>query len=141
MTRPREAVPPATSTGIDQPSGETTASLRGFFPLPRGLTTGLSAVPQPLYLMRDSGGGPVPGLNWSGPHDVPAIGVRVVVTLNGFGPGVVTGYRVEEGNDDRTIYYLALEVCVDAPPAWFADRFPGETRIAVSGLEFRPVPI
>ncbi|MEW5926006.1 MAG: hypothetical protein AB1941_00830 [Gemmatimonadota bacterium] len=141
MTRRGDPASPARSTGIDQPSAETTPPPGGFAALPRGLTTGLSAVPQPLHLMRDSGGGPVPGLNWSGPHDVPAIGARVVVTLNGFGPGVVTGYRIEEGNDACTIYYLALEVCVDAPPAWFADRFPGETRIAVSGLEFRPVPI
>lgn len=141
MTRHREPVPPATSTGIGQPSDETPPAHPAFDSPPPGRSTGLAAVPQPFHLMRDTGGAPVHGLNWSGPHDVPAIGARVVVTLNGFGPGVVTGYRVDEGSDDGTIYYLALEVCVDAPPAWFADRFPGETRIAVSGLEFRPVPI
>lgn len=136
MTRRREPAAPASSAGIDQPPQ---AVLR-FDSLPPTQNRGLRAVPHPFTRMRDTGG-PVPGLNWAGPHDVPAVGARVEVTMNSFGPGTVRGYRTEPGNDARTIHFLFLEVHVDAPPAWFARDHPGEHLIAVTGVEFRPLPI
>ena len=41
--------------------------------------------------------GGCPEGKWSGPKYPPAIGDRVTVNFNGFGPGTVTKYFVEQG--------------------------------------------
>ena len=48
---------------------------------------------------------------WTGNQYPPAVGERVVANFNGFGPGVVTGYRAVDG-------YLAIEITVDKQPEW-----------------------
>jgi len=57
---------------------------------------------------------PGPAL-WSGKADPPAIGARVEVFMNGFGPAVVRGYFVEHR-------WLGLYVTCDNPPAWWVEQ-------------------
>lgn len=47
----------------------------------------------------------------------PAIGERVEVTMNGFGPGTVVGYFVESG-------FIGIEVKVDNRPDWHRKQDP-----------------
>lgn len=59
---------------------------------------------------------PLAGAVWSGDIPVPAIGDRVIVNFNGFGPGVVRGYFTEPGSDCD---YLGVYVECDASPIWW----------------------
>jgi hypothetical protein len=52
---------------------------------------------------------------WSGDKDPPAIGEKVKVYMNGFGPGTVTSYFVEYG-------WLGVLVKFDKPPKWWVKQ-------------------
>jgi hypothetical protein len=63
---------------------------------------------------------PVAGkLVWSGDKMPPAIGDRVVATVNRIGAGVVESYFREHG-------YLGVAVRVENPPDWFVKQNKGK---------------
>jgi hypothetical protein len=55
------------------------------------------------------------GVMWSGAVEPPAVGDRVLVTVNGLGPGAVTGYFIEHG-------WLGVYVRLDSPPDWWVKQ-------------------
>lgn len=57
-------------------------------------------------------------LRWSGLGAPPAIGARVTVRMNGFGPGVVVAYFHAYG-------YLGVEVKCDRLPTWYVKQESG----------------
>ncbi len=74
-------------------------------------------------------------LTWSGSQPVPAIGARVRVYLNSFGPALVKAYFHAEG-------YLGVVCLPDQLPAWFQQQNPGVLEGHFFGRElepFRPV--
>lgn len=70
---------------------------------------------------------------WSGKQPPPAIGDRVVVNFNGFGPATVLDYFVEAG-------WLGVEVKLDKQPEWHRKQNGRQTCIKVFGLEIDPSP-
>jgi hypothetical protein len=78
---------------------------------------------------------PPPALPYWAPRTFavpPAIGTRVHVTMNGFGPATVVGYLVEHG-------FVGLHVRPDVRPAWHVKQAPGRDVICVYGTEIRPL--
>ncbi|MGI4741286.1 MAG: hypothetical protein ACRYG7_39475 [Janthinobacterium lividum] len=76
------------------------------------------------------------GLTWSGTQPVPAIGARVHLYLNSFGPAQVTAYFHADG-------YLGVVCAPEVLPAWFQQQSPGVREGHFFGIElepFRPVP-
>ena len=67
------------------------------------------------------------GYLWSGAADVPGIGERVRVRMNGLGLGTVTGYLVEHG-------WLGVRVQLDNPPDWYRKQ-NGNKHAMVFGVE------
>lgn len=73
---------------------------------------------------------------WTGTGDVtspPAIGARIVVHMNGFGPSTVTRYVEWAG-------FLGVECRPDKLPAWYMKQSPDAARsglIIVYGPEIR----
>ncbi len=60
------------------------------------------------------------GLIWSGSGDLPAIGARVHIYLNGFGPAEVKACFHADG-------YLGVLCAPDEMPAWYQRQSPGVT--------------
>jgi hypothetical protein len=75
---------------------------------------------------------PLWGLS-SGFAEPPAIGSRVDILINGFGPGVVLSYFVEAG-------FLGVAVRPDVRPAWHVRQSPERNVALVFGAEVRPEP-
>ena len=78
---------------------------------------------------------PHPGqlARWSGRDTVatpPAIGARVDVPINGFGPGEVLAYFIEHG-------FLGVKVRPDKRPAWHVEQNPGRDFCLVYGNEIK----
>jgi hypothetical protein len=71
-------------------------------------------------------------LKWSGPGLVPAIGARVVITMNSFGPALVKAYFHAEG-------YLGVICAPDQLPAWYQKQSPGVTMGHFFGRELEAV--
>lgn len=69
---------------------------------------------------------------WSGVTQPPAVGTPVQVTVNGIGPGVVTGYAVEGG-------WLGVMVQADEAtrPAWHKEQNPTNAPSLVFGMEMK----
>jgi hypothetical protein len=57
-------------------------------------------------------------LYWSGPFPIPLIEERVHIFMNGFGDGVVLGYKEAEG-------YLGIVVHLYDPPDWYIRNCDG----------------
>ena len=70
-------------------------------------------------------------LIWSGTQPVPAIGARVRVYMNGFGPALVEAYFHAEG-------YLGVVCRPDQLPAWFRQQNPGVQEGHFFGRELEP---
>jgi len=77
---------------------------------------------------------------WSGKEPVPAIGERVIVTMNRLGPGTVEAYFIEDT-------FLGVYVKLENPPEWWIKQTKGKTFgrrtgcAMVFGLEIkRPEP-
>jgi hypothetical protein len=87
-----------------------------------GCTYGLRAIPGA-------------GERWSGDYPVPAIGDRIDVVMNGFGPGVVVAYFINAGTEGRV--YLGVEVRPDTRPDWHVRQNPGRPNCLVFGAETR----
>ena len=73
---------------------------------------------------------------WTGTGAIPAVGQKVVVTMNRFGPGTVTGHVVRDG-------YLAVLVELDSPPEWYVSQCAKKSLnpkapAAFFGTEIRP---
>ena len=62
---------------------------------------------------------PLLGAKWSNEKTIPVIGDRIVVTMNGFGPGVVRGYFTERGSDAD---YQGVYVECDKLPNWYVNQ-------------------
>jgi len=58
------------------------------------------------------------GYLWSGDGDIPLVGGRVVVRMNGLGAGKVIGYFIEHG-------WLGVEVKLENAPAWHKQQTKG----------------
>ena len=71
------------------------------------------------------------GLIWSGKGEVPAIGARVYIYLNSFGPAEVRAYFHAEG-------YLGVLCAPDVLPDWFERQNPGVRLVHVFGRELEP---
>ncbi|WP_426491310.1 hypothetical protein [Hymenobacter sp. 102] len=71
------------------------------------------------------------GLQWSGRGQVPAIGARVSIYLNGFGPAEVKAYFHAEG-------FLGVVCAPEVLPAWFQRQCPGVTLGHCFGRELEP---
>lgn len=71
---------------------------------------------------------------WGGTVPPPPIGAEIVVTINGCGPAIVTGYFVE-GN------FLGLRCRLTDPPAWHVKQNKGDPNGHVFGTEFRPADV
>ena len=70
---------------------------------------------------------------WSGTFNLPKIGQRVNVTVNGMGTGVVRSYFFESG-------YFGVEVLLDVRPKWHLEKNGDEHPTAlVFGLEIEPI--
>lgn len=69
------------------------------------------------------------GLSWSGKGEVPAIGTRVYIHMNGFGLAEVKAYFHAEG-------YLGVICQPDKMPAWLAAH--GVTQGHFFGIELAP---
>jgi hypothetical protein len=67
---------------------------------------------------------------WSAPFDPPAVGAAIVVTMNGCGPAVVTGYFTQEG-------WLGVRCRLLDPPAWHVKQNNGNPNGHVFGAEFK----
>jgi hypothetical protein len=67
---------------------------------------------------------------WSGKGEPPKLGSRVVVTMNGLGPGEVRGFFVQGG-------YLGIGVKLDSPPHWYKYQNKGNPIARVFGAEVR----
>jgi len=70
-------------------------------------------------------------LIWSGAGDVPAIGARVHIYMNGFGPAEVRAYFHCEG-------YLGVLCAPDQMPDWYRKQAPGITLGHFYGKELEP---
>lgn len=76
------------------------------------------------------------GLTWSGVGEVPAVGGRVHIYLNSFGPAEVKAYFHADG-------YLGVICQPDVLLAWYQQQSPGVTLGHFFGREldpFRPKP-
>ncbi|MCA8833295.1 hypothetical protein [Hymenobacter pini] len=71
------------------------------------------------------------GLLWSGRGEVPAIGDRVHIYLNGFGAAEVKAYFHAEG-------FLGVVCAPEVLPAWFQRQCPGVTLGHCFGRELEP---
>lgn len=71
------------------------------------------------------------GLLWSGAGDVPAIGARVHIYMNSFGPAEVRAYFHREG-------YLGVLCAPDQMPDWYQKQAPGVTLGHFYGKELEP---
>ena len=76
---------------------------------------------------------------WSG-SKIPALGDRVHVKMNSYGPGTVIGYFVESGERNEedgggTFSFLGLHVKVDKPPQWHLKQNKNTPYICVYGVE------
>jgi hypothetical protein len=63
----------------------------------------------------------------------PAVGARVDVRINGFGPATVLGYFVEHG-------FLGVKVKPDVRPPWHVRQNPSRDVALVFGAEIAPEP-
>jgi hypothetical protein len=95
----------------------------------------LTSLPEPLVTaatvqLGDDGMYPKPEASqryfWSNTLQPPAVGDRVDVRMNGFGPGTVTGYFTEFG-------YLGVYVKVDRLPDWYVKQNKGKEKDANYG--------
>lgn len=71
------------------------------------------------------------GLTWSGTQPVPAVGARVHLYLNSFGPAQVKAYFHAEG-------YLGVVCAPEVLPAWFQQQSPGVREGHFFGIELEP---
>ena len=62
-------------------------------------------------------------LYWSGTFPIPTVGSHVHVYMNGFGDGMVVGYKEAEG-------YLGVVVQVTDPPDWYLRNCDGKNEPA-----------
>lgn len=60
----------------------------------------------------------------------PAIGTKIIVTMNSIGPGTVRGYFTEDG-------YLGLLVELHKPPKWWIEQNPSRPLGHIFGPEFK----
>lgn len=67
---------------------------------------------------------------WSGKREVPVIGQRVLVIVNGMGEGVVSAYFFENG-------YLGVHVKLDKSPEYRVRQGIGHKPAMVFGTEVR----
>lgn len=75
---------------------------------------------------------------WSSKAPIPAIGDRVHVNINGFGPGTVVAYFLAYAGDTKAgnpIYYLGVEVHCDEDPDWYTRHHGGHCHPLVFGAE------
>lgn len=66
---------------------------------------------------------------WRGADPIPAQGERVQVTLNGLGPGTVSGFflageagKADPANPERR--FLGVAVMLESPPDWYKQQTP-----------------
>lgn len=71
------------------------------------------------------------GLIWSGAGELPAIGSRVTIYLNSYGPATVNGYFHADG-------YLGVICSPDTLPDWFKKQSPGVTKGHFYGIDLVP---
>lgn len=71
------------------------------------------------------------GLSWSGDSEVPAIGARVHIYMNDFGPATVRAYFHAEG-------FLGVLCAPDTMPAWLRESSPSVTMGHFFGRELEP---
>lgn len=69
---------------------------------------------------------------WGAKEPPPPIGAEIIVTMNGCGPAIVTGYFVLEN-------FLGLRCRLLSPPAWHVKQNNGDPNGHVFGPEFRRV--
>ena len=93
-----------------------------------------STLPAYAQLTWDEKGKPIKtegALMWGGKGvEPPAIGSEIVVTINGCGPAIVTGYFEEGG-------FLGLMCRLTNPPEWHVKQNNGNPNGHVFGPEFR----
>jgi hypothetical protein len=71
------------------------------------------------------------GLIWSGAGELPAIGSRVTIYMNSYGPATVNGYYHADG-------YLGVICSPDKLPDWFKKQSPGVTKAHFFGRDLDP---
>jgi hypothetical protein len=71
------------------------------------------------------------GLVWSGDGELPAIGARVHIYMNDFGPAEVRAYFHAEG-------FLGVLCAPDTMPAWLRESSPNVTTGHFFGRELEP---
>jgi hypothetical protein len=86
----------------------------------------------PVFKRREGDERPYRHALWSGAGEPPAVGSRVIVRINGIGPGTVTGYAVEGG-------YLGVMVQADEAtrPDWHKKQNPSNGPAIVFGAELK----
>ncbi|MDF7815488.1 MULTISPECIES: hypothetical protein [Hymenobacter] len=85
----------------------------------------------PKYVGFPTRNGLPPVLIWSGEGQVPAIGARVHIYMNSFGPAVVKAYFHADG-------YLGVLCAPEVLPDWFQRQSPGVTLVHIFGRELEP---
>lgn len=78
----------------------------------------------------------VPEGKWSGQYPIPAIGERVMVTINGLGEGIVCAYFCEKGAETL---YVGVEVSLEKQPDWHKKQCGIGKNALVFGVETRAV--
>lgn len=69
-------------------------------------------------------------VKWVNPEPPPPIGAEIIVTMNGCGPAIVTGYFVEDN-------WLGLRCRLTNPPEWHVKQNKGDPNGHVFGPEFK----
>ena len=64
---------------------------------------------------------PTDKVKWVSSEPIPQVGKRILVTMNNFGYGIVSGYSVQ-GNSDTDAGYLGVVVQLENPPKWFVKQ-------------------
>ncbi|GAB3841096.1 hypothetical protein [Hymenobacter jeollabukensis] len=72
-------------------------------------------------------------LIWSGKQPLPAIGERVYIRMNDFGPAVVNYYFHADG-------FLGVLCTPEVLPDWFKLQSPGVTKVHAFGVELGDFP-
>lgn len=70
-------------------------------------------------------------LIWSGAGELPAIGSKVNIYMNSYGPATVDGYFHADG-------YLGVICSPDTLPDWFKKQCPGVTKAHLFGIDLTP---
>ena len=88
----------------------------------------------PVFKHRQGDERPYRHALWSGIGEPPAVGTRVTISVNGIGPGTVTGYAVQGG------YLSAMVLADDATrPEWHKKQNPSNEPFIVFGAELKAI--